>query len=398
MKKKIAVIGLYSIPNMGDLILCEASQFLIKEYGKKAKIDFEIVPMDLCPRFPSDYHGLEYIKYRFSRKMKTIAGKKFSYEDGSMYRYRYEYTMWALRLKRFYRKTLKDVDAIVFAGGGFLKFRTQGLNYYVEMVVDIAIKYNIPVMMNGVGIEGYDENDIRCKKLKEAVNTGIIRTITTRDDIETLTKNYRVNPEIKISRVGDPALWTPECYGVERDKDRNVFGINVIRGKIFKDYGNKSSSDDLKTFYLDLIRELESRNFNWVLFSNGMPSDQKFGEDILNELNIDIEEKLLPAPKISMELLNMIKSFKCIFGARLHACITAYSMDIPVVGFIWNEKTRMFSEIIDKKDNFFEEYDMDVKKIVDRMVQASEESYDMEIRENNKKLTVKYLEDFLSGI
>lgn len=398
MKKKIAVIGLYSIPNMGDLILCETSQFLIREYGKKNDIDYEIIPMDLCPRFPSDYHGVEYIKYRLSRKMKTIASKKFAYEDGTAYRYRYEYTMWKLRLKRYYMRTLKNVDAIVFAGGGFLKFRTQGLNYYVEMVVDIALKYQIPVMMNGVGIEGYDETDIRCQKLKKAINTGIIKSITTRDDIDTLKGNYIVNPEIKIDRVGDPALWTPECYDVVCDEERNVFGINIIRGNIFKDYGNNVSAEDVSIFYKNLINELNSRNLDWVLFSNGMPGDQKFGENILRDLGIDSGERLLSAPKTSMELLNMIKTFKCIFGARLHACITAYSMDVQVVGFIWNEKTRMFSEIIDKRNNFFEEYEMDAKKIADRMVAASEETYDKKIREENKRLTVQYLEDFLSRV
>lgn len=398
MKKKIAIIGLYSLPNMGDLILCEASQFLTREYGKKFGKEFEIIPIDLCPRYASDYKGIEYIKYRISRKMKTIASKKFKYEDGSKSRYNYEYNMWALRLKRFYTKSLKSVDAIMFAGGGFLKFRTQGLNYYVEMVIDIAKKYNIPVMMNGVGIEGYDINDVRCQNLKKAINSDVVKVITTRDDIDTLRDKYIENPNIKTSRVGDPALWTPECYNVKRDENRTVFGINIIRGNVFKDYGNESSYNDLKVFYKDLITELESRNVEWILFSNGMKSDQRFGKKILKELGMDIEEKLLPAPKTSMELLDMVKSFKCIFGARLHACITAYSMDVPVVGFIWNEKTRMFAEIIGKKDNFFEENNLNIKDIVDCILQAADEEYDARIRNESKNLTVKFVNEFLAEI
>lgn len=395
MKKKIAVVGLYSIPNMGDLILCEASQYLVKKYGGD---NFEIVPVDVCPRYASDYHGFEYVKYRISRKMKTIASKKFVYEDNSKYRYRYEYRMWSIRLKRYYNKMLNDMDAIMFAGGGFLKFKTQGLNYYVEMILEIANKNNIPVMMNGVGIEGYDENDIRCQQLKKAINTDVVKVITTRDDVDILKNNYIVNSKIKTSRVGDPALWTPECYDVKRDDERKVMGINIIRGNVFKDYGCNSSYDELKKFYKDLINELNARNIEWILFSNGMKSDQVFGREVLSEMGMKIPDHLLPAPKTSMDLLNMVKTFKCIFGARLHACITCYSIDVPIVGFIWNEKTRIFADVIGKKHNFFEESELDVKKIVDRMVEAADEEYDTEIRNNNKQLTAQYVEEFLKGV
>ena len=392
--KKIAVVGLYSIPNMGDLILCEASQYLTK----KIREDVEIVPVDVCPRYKSDYRGMEYIKYRISRKMKTIAEKKFEYKDNSEYRYNYEYKMWQIRLERYYKKMFKGVDAIMFAGGGFLKFRTQGLNYYVEMIVKIAKEHNIPVMMNGVGIEGYSDSDIRCQQLKKIINEDVMKVITTRDDIDTLENKYIYNKNIKISRVGDPALWTPECYGVKRNEERDVVGINIIRGKVFQDYGNKASYDELKEFYKALIQEIESRNEKWVLFSNGMKGDQQFGREILSELGLEIPKYLLPAPKTSMELLDMVKSFKCIFGARLHACITAYSIDVPIVGFIWNEKTRIFAQVIGKKENFFEEAEMDVKKISDRLLEAASEEYDTSIRDELKQLTVSYMKEFLDNL
>lgn len=41
-------------------------------------------------------------------------------------------------------------------------------------------------MMNGVGIEGYSETDIRCQRLKKAINQDCFKVITTRDDIDTL--------------------------------------------------------------------------------------------------------------------------------------------------------------------------------------------------------------------
>lgn len=392
--KKIAIVGLYSIPNMGDKILCEVSQYLTRQINP----DIQIKEVDVCPRFPSDYKGWDYIKYRISRKMKTIAEKNFTYENSSKFRYRYEYFFWWLRLNRYYQKAFSDVDAIMFAGGGFLKFRTQGLNYYVEQIVKIAQSKGIPVMMNGVGIEGYDEADIRCQQLKKIINSSCMKIITTRDDVEVLQHHYITNPDIQTSRVGDPALWTPECYQIKKASDNQLIGINVIRGNVFRDYGNSYSSEQLKDFYKQLVLSAEKRGLNWVLFSNGMISDQKLGRIILQELGMDPEEKLLPAPETSLELLEMIRKFKCIFGARLHACITAYSMDVPVVGFIWNEKTRFFADIIHKKENFFEESEIDVERILDQMETASSSQYDTAVRDHLKALTKEYMEQFLKQL
>lgn len=392
--KKIAIIGLYSIPNMGDKILCEASEYLTRQIVP----EIEIKRVDVLPRDPGEYKGWDSIKYKISKKMQQRSKKKFAYKDSGRYRYRYEYFMWWLRVNSHYKRELADVDAILFAGGGFLKFRTQGLNYYVEQILKIARANNIPVMMNGVGIEGYDEADIRCQRLKQAINSDCVKVITTRDDVEILQRNYIENPKIKTARVGDPALWTPECYGIEQNSGRSKIGINVIRGKIFKDYGNSFSYGQIKEFYKQLIESAERRGMDWVLFSNGMSGDQKFGKKVLKSLGIPAEDKILPAPETSMELLDMIKDFKCIFGARLHACITAYSLDVPAVGFIWNEKTRFFADIIGKKENFFEEDEIDAEKILDQMEAAAESSYDASIRTDLKQRTKRYLEEFLKEI
>jgi polysaccharide pyruvyl transferase WcaK-like protein len=393
--KKIALVGLYSIPNMGDQILCDVTHYLIRDICGS---DAEIVPVDVCPRYKEDYKGLEYIKYRISRKMKTIGERNFEYKNSSKFRYRYEYFYWWLRLNRYYRKILKGVDAIVFAGGGFLKFRTQGLNYYVEQIVKIASKRKIPVMMNGVGVEGFDLNDIRCRNLRKVVNSDCVKVITTRDDIQTVREGYVTNPSIKTDRVGDPALWIPECYHVQRSSSPEKIGINVIRGKVYQDYGNKSSPDELTEFYMKLIRTAQDKKMDWVLFSNGMKGDQKFGIELLEKMDLPVEGNLLPAPKRPEDLIEMIRGFKGVFGARLHACITAYSLGVPVVGLIWNEKARFFAEITNKSSLFFEEGEMDPEKILDRLNESLSEKDDQATRDRLKGKTRAYLSDFLQSL
>lgn len=389
--KRIAMIGLYTIPNMGDKILCETTSFLTK----MLRDDVEIKEIDACPRYKKDYQGVEYIKYRFARLMIILGGIIFKYENKSALRYYYEYFMWWLRLNRYYHKQLRDVDAIIFAGGGFLKYRTQGLNYYVEQIIKIANKKHIPIMMNSVGIEGYDEYDIRCQKLKRQINRECMKVITTRDDYEILKRNFLTNTNIQSDRVGDPALWIPECYGIQRQHASKRIGINVIRGNIYQDYGYRYSPQELKDFYVRLIREAIKRGYEWRLFSNGMKSDQKFGVELITEMGLPAKEYLLPAPQTSEDLIQLVGSFSCILGARLHASITSYAMDVPAIGLIWNEKIRFFSNIIGKKDNFFEEDQLDVETMMNKMEIAMHESYDIEIRNSLKASTKRYLEVFL---
>lgn len=389
--KKVAVIGLYAIKNAGDNILCEATQYLIKQKNPEV----QIVEVDVNPRVKS-YKGLELIPFWISKVLIRVSGSIFKYENSSRFRYYYEYFMWWLKINHKFKTQLKDVDAIVFAGGGFLKFRTQGLNYYVEQIMKIARKNNIPVMMNGVGIEGYSETDIRCQRLKKAINQDCFKVITTRDDIDTLKNNYIVNPNIKIAHVGDPALWVPECYNMKRNENpSNVVGINVIRGRVYQAYGNTLSEFELLNFYKKLVQGVEERGWDWVLFSNGMAADQKFGAMLLRALGCSDRRKILPTANNSVEFLEQIRSFKLVFGARLHACITSYALDVPVVGLIWSEKLRIFADVIGKKDSFFEENELNIDNILDAMEREMNSNYDKTIRDDLRTRTKNYLEMFM---
>lgn len=392
--KKVAVVGLYAIKNAGDNILCEATQYLIKQKDPEV----QIVEVDVNPRLKS-YSGIERIPFWISKILIKISGYIFQYENSSSFRYHYEYFMWWLKIHHKFEKQLKGVDAIVFAGGGFLKFRTQGLNYYVEQIMKIATKNHIPVMMNGVGIEGYSESDIRCQRLKKAINQDCFKVITTRDDIRTLQECYITNPNIKTAHVGDPALWVPECYNIDKGNTvNNVVGVNVIRGKVYQAYGNTLSEFQLLNFYEQLIRGIEDRGWEWMLFSNGMEADQKFGYRLLNSLGYRDRSKILAPAKNSVDFLGQIRSFQVVFGARLHACITSYALDVPVIGLIWSEKLRIFAEVIDKKGSFFEEDELEIDDILDAIEREMHSEYNKQIREDLRGLTKKYLDEFIESL
>ncbi|WP_181258082.1 polysaccharide pyruvyl transferase family protein [Vibrio splendidus] len=394
MNKKIGLVGLYSIKNMGDPLICETTRHILDE--KKNKLD--IVEVDAVPRGRESYKGLDSFKYIISVFLiRYFYPQLFKIFKSTSLRYYAESFAWRLRVHSYYERTLSDLDAIIFTGGGFLKFKNQGLNYYVEQIVEICERRGIPVMFCGVGIEGFDLNDTRCLKLKNTLASGCIKSVTTRDFIEILQNDYLKDLSVHRAQVGDPAFWTPECYGIVRSKNLEpLIGINVIRGNIYRDYGNSLSFDELKNIYKELVLKLENQGANWVLFSNGMEADQVFGKQILSELGMPIKDNLLSEPNSPKELVEMVSKFDVIFGARMHACISAYALDIPVVGLIWNEKTSRFAELTKQRDMYFTEDEIDLDIMVSKLLNSSSLNYDKNARASLKESTYRELNRFIN--
>ncbi|MFP4854635.1 polysaccharide pyruvyl transferase family protein, partial [Paraburkholderia sp. BR14264] len=106
--------------------------------------------------------------------------------------------------------------------------------------------------------------------------------------------------------------------------------------------------------------------------------------------------KYMPRPKSTHEFIEMISNCDAIIGARLHACITAYSLDIPSIGLVWNEKLELFGELIGKKENFINVNQFDAKHIVETLQKNRNDYYDIKQRNVLKGLTEEYIERFIT--
>lgn len=396
MSKKIGLIGLYSIKNMGDPLICETTRHILDEKAN----NLDIIEVDAVPRQRKSYEGLERFKYMVSVFLiRYLYPKLFNIFKSSSFRYHAENLAWRLRLASYYEQALDGLDAVIFTGGGFLKFKNQGLNYYVEQIVEICERKSIPVMFCGVGIEGFDLNDTRCLKLKASLSSKCIKSVTTRDFIEILNNDYLKDLTVHRAQVGDPAFWIPECYGIQKKTNEEpIIGINVIRGNIYRDYGNNLTFEELKGIYKKLIVELEEKGAKWVLFSNGMKADQVFGRQILTELKMSVRDNLLPVPRSPRELVEMVSGFDVIFGARMHACISAYALDVPVVGLIWNEKTTRLAELTKQREMYFTESEIDIDVMVSKLINSKDFTYNVEARNMLKDSTQRELKNFIQEI
>lgn len=401
--KKIALVGLKYDTNLGDPIIYESTKFLVEKALKEKGInEYEIIPLDMTGRIGFNSYA-NYPTNKIVSYGKKILGNTLKIslkltKKIKRFNHNLQIKKWYLsneynRNLYFYNKQLKNVDMIIFVGGGIIKYKYQSFNFYIESIIKIAEKNNIPVIFNSVGVEGYDENDSRCALLKKALNKNCVKLITTRDDLKTLEMSYLENKKIITAQVSDPATWIGDAFNVKKDDNSGVFGLGVIRDKIFRDNDIDISEEQLLSLWRDIIDTLDKRNEKWVIFTNGLSYDYEFGIKLMKYLGREneIEDKVLDIPKTPEELVKNISKFKGIIASRLHACIIAYSLEIPAVALVWNNKLSMFGKSINASERFITNENFNARHIVDTLEEAVRSGYDLEEKLRYKNTSIEYL-------
>ena len=371
-------MGLVGWDNYGEQFLAKTVDYLVGEQYETKPIDFR--PFQLRFRYLI-YAGMVAITNLFPGKHKPYPLILFGVK------------LWT---KRYYRKQLKDCDALIFACGSY-KYGTQKLWAHYAVAIDTAQKLGIPVMFNAMNVQKYNGTDWRCRCLTHYSNYPCVKMFTTRDGevgVKRLKKDYLKNEHVPVIAVGDAAFWIPECYNVQRKQEHDVIGINLIRGDVFADYGYSVTEMQLADLYCDLLKLLDEKELKWELFTNGLDVDYKFGQTVLKQYGK--EDISIRVPNSDRDLVLMISGYKSVVGSRLHACICAYSLNVPFVGFIWDEKLVRFSEIIDRKDYFVSEDQMQAELLYEKLVAACENECDSELRTRWKMLTKKTIRQFLT--
>ncbi|MCI8747864.1 MAG: polysaccharide pyruvyl transferase family protein [Lachnospiraceae bacterium] len=381
--KKIAIMGLCNYENMGDQIIARTVDYLVRQCGE------EYDPYYV--NFQPDRKGVRYENYKEMRK-KVESHNPDEIEHKRIYDIMYWF------VSPYYEEMLKNADALIFMGGSF-KYRTQNVWATYSIALEYAKKFNIPVMFNAMNIQDYDDYDWRCQLLKEHANFSCVKLITSRDGIsgvEKLKNYYIENSDIKLFPAGDPAFWSKECYNYINVEKKDIIGINLIRGDVFLDYGLEVTEEELLIFYEEIIKELTKKGYNWELFTNGMKADFLFGEKVLAKCNMENLNKIYIANS-DEDCVKNIAKYKGIIAARLHAGIVAYSLNIPIAGFIWDEKLVHFSEMAKLNKSFCNVNELKGKIIVEKLEEAMLLKYDEENKYLWKRYTFETIRMFLES-
>ena len=382
--KNILLCSLKYDTNLGDLIINNSVKGIIEDILKDEEIEYKIDEIDLSGRkyFKTKYEIKTTPKMLFNRLLLNIIRvlrfiarkiklkKIFNWLDGIIWNFTDKKEIF----KQIYIDKIKNADMIIFAGGGLIKYNYLYTYSAIDFITRYAEKYNKPVYFNSVGVEGYDSSNYKCRILKNAINRNNIKMISTRDDLETL-KKYIDNENIILRRVADPAVYSSMVYNISKKKNSDVIGLCVCRDNLFIDSGINYTRNDLMKLWKEIIRVLDSKGIKWKIYTNGSIADNEFAYKLLSELGIEENSQKFELPKDDKQLIEIISGFKGVIATRLHSCIISFSLNVPVVGLVWNNKLKHFGNAIGYSERFIECKNFIAEDIVEKLLTAIDEEY-----------------------
>lgn len=291
---------------------------------------------------------------------------------------------------------IQNSDIIIFGGAPVFNFAYQVFYERTAVTLEIADKYHKPVIFSAIGVEGYDDGNPRCMRLKETLNLDCVKQITTRDDFESLQK-FIENEQIKIDKVSDPAVFSSTVFrkfkktkpntedkkteeksveeksveekntgDISTEDTKKKIGLFVMRANGFSDNGYDFSKDDAAKLWKDLISEFESRGYDYNLLTSGHFGDEAFLDYLIRKHGVD-PKKCVFNMNSPEKLISKISSFDAVITCRLHPSIISYSLGVPSLGIVWNSKVPHFYNSIGYGDRIIEVEDIDAGKLAEKV-------------------------------
>lgn len=369
---KIAVLGLYYSSNLGDAIICDCVMNWMRESFPKAHIDL------------IDIEGKKEFSTQVSMSVKEIKIRQVkSRIEEWLTRHNIDMMcFWnkrdvQLRQKLYDKIAAEHYDIAVFAGGQlFMDWLSMDVSEFVKRFVYV----HTPVFFNACGTGKALSRYIR-ERLKSALLSDVVKFISSRDNVEEINRLYLSSDKHAV-KTFDPALWADCVYG-KRKKDNIPVGLGVMHCVYIP-------CDKLEKFWMDVIKELETRGIEWKMFCNGAIEDYNLGLRVLEKMRMPKENKMMKIAVRPEELVDQISEFSSLISFRLHSHIVAASLNIPAVGINWDEKLKFFYGNIGHKERCLP-VGCPAQEVVKVLLEACEEGCDRELIQRQRIYARKIL-------
>ncbi len=281
--------------------------------------------------------------------MKNVGIRKYTIKsvDAGIISENYVETRDESLIKKAYEQ-IERSDVIIFGGAPMFNYTYQIFSERTVKIVEIAKKYNKPVLFSSIGVEGYDENNKKCMRLKEALNFDNVKLLTTRDDIVSL-KAFRDDITYKVA---DPAVFSGKTFKkfIKSSKgDKKTIGIFVLRSNGFKDNGYNLNRSQQLEMWAKMKELLEGQGYNVKMMTSGNFGDEAILDHLVRKFGVEARQTVfnMSTPE---KLVEEISKCDLIISPRLHPSIIAYAIGIPSIGVVYNSKVEEFYKNI-KYDN-----------------------------------------------
>lgn len=282
---------------------------------------------------------------------------------------------------------IANSDLIIFGGAPMFNYLYQDFYERTAVTLELAQKYHKPVLFSAIGIEGYDEENAKCQRLKKTLNYDCVKQITTRDDFDSLLK-YKVNESIKVDKVSDPAVFSSAIFDrYKANKERNKkIGIFILRQNGFVDNKIDFPREDAAALWVSLADRLKQSGYDYEFLTSGHFADEAFIDYLIRECGIS-QNKCVFNMNSPEKLLEKISSCDAVVSCRLHPSIISYALDVPSLGLIWNPKVKGFYDSIGYGDRAIEvNREITADRILDKIKQIITEG----IQKDEEFLTSVY--------
>lgn len=279
------------------------------------------------------------------------------------------------RLLEPVEQTVAGADLLIFGGAPIFNYEYQPFYEKTALLLEMAERYGKPVIFSAIGVESYDEYNVKCQRLKKTLNFDCVKQITVRDGLDFLRK-YQSDDRIAMSKVADPAVFTAKVFEkfipAEKTAKKKV-GIFVLRAKAFSDNKIDFSREDADSLWLEIADELEKRGYEYEFVTSGHFLDEMELDHILRHYDV-AGERCVFNMNDPEKLVRSIASYDAVISCRLHPGVIAYSLGVPSVGLLWNAKVSSFYDSIGCADRMLRIDDaLTAQKIVEKTEQAMAE-------------------------
>lgn len=282
-------------------------------------------------------------------------------------------------------KLIQRADLVLIGGAPMFNYKYQDFYKRTAITIELAQKYNKPIVFSAIGIESYDEDNKKCQYLKEQLNQSSVKQITTRDDFHALQK-YIYTPEINIKKVSDPAVFSENVFSpfCVKKKKKKTIGIFVLRANGFRSNKIDFNYADSINFWTELISKLKEAGYDYELITSGHFGDEAFIDYMVREGHVPFS-KCVYNMNTPEKMIKKISSYHAIVSCRLHPSIISYALKVPSLGVVWNTKVKGFYDSIDYGDRVIFTDNIDTDAIVSKIDQIIEEGVH---RDSNYQMTV----------
>lgn len=282
-----------------------------------------------------------------------------------------------MSLKEIDEYQIKKTNQIFFAGGGLFGLSYLNFFEYLNKIIDLAEKNNIPVIFSSIGINNMDASKETEHMLIELLNNKCIKSISVRENKE-LFKYYLNDNSLNINEVCDPVVWAKHIYHIKNKiNNKKIIGINVVRGGLFKDNKKNWNLKDEMEYLNSLKKVLDDTEYDYRFYTNGSVLDNNTLRYFAKKYKIQ-EDKLIYINS-SKELIETINEFDFVVAIRMHSSIISYALEIPSVNLVWNEKISYFYKNINH-ENFaisIDEWNANkIYKIINEYIYTKKYNYD----------------------